>query len=131
MQVCVFTAPLFSALCALATYGLVRECRSPGAGLAAAALVAVVPSYISRSVAGSYDNEGVAIFALVNVFFTFIKVGGSWGNLGVGEGRDMLASIEVSAGCHARVQEPRCRDGCRCAGGCGAQLHPPQWGRCV
>lgn len=46
-----------------------------GAGLAAAALVGMVPSYISRSVAGSYDNEGVAIFALVFVFYTFIKVG--------------------------------------------------------
>lgn len=69
-----FTAPLFSALCALAAYGLVSECRSEGAGLIAATLVAMVPSYISRSVAGSYDNEGVAIFALVNVFYTFIKV---------------------------------------------------------
>lgn len=75
VQVCVFTAPLFSAFCALATYGLVSECRSDGAGLMAASLVAMVPSYISRSVAGSYDNEGVAIFALVNVFFTFMKVG--------------------------------------------------------
>ncbi|GBF90577.1 hypothetical protein Rsub_03149 [Raphidocelis subcapitata] len=72
-EVCVFTAPLFSALCALSAYGLVSECRSDGAGLAAAAMVAMVPSYISRSVAGSYDNEGVAIFALVNVFYTFIK----------------------------------------------------------
>jgi asparagine N-glycosylation enzyme membrane subunit Stt3 len=34
----------------------------------------MVPSYISRSVAGSYDNEGVAIFALVFVFYTYIKV---------------------------------------------------------
>jgi len=76
-EVCVFLAPLFSAFCALATYGLVRECSAPGkgegAGLAAAALVAVVPSYISRSVAGSFDNEGVAIFALVFVFYTFMK----------------------------------------------------------
>lgn len=48
--------------------------RGDGAGLLAAAFVGMVPSYISRSVAGSYDNEGVAIFALVNVFFLFIKV---------------------------------------------------------
>jgi asparagine N-glycosylation enzyme membrane subunit Stt3 len=74
----VFTAPLFSAFCALAAYGLVKECRSEGAGLVAATLVAMVPSYISRSVAGSYDNEGVAIFALVNVFYTFVKVGRVW-----------------------------------------------------
>nr|ADB65765.1 oligosaccharyl transferase [Dunaliella salina] len=72
-EVCVFTAPLFSALCALACYGLVREVRGTGAGMLASAFVGMVPSYISRSVAGSYDNEGVAIFALVNVFFLFVK----------------------------------------------------------
>ena len=33
-----------------------------------------VPSYISRSVAGSYDNEGVAIFALVFTFYFYVKV---------------------------------------------------------
>lgn len=33
-----------------------------------------VPSYISRSVAGSYDNEAVAIFALIFTFFLYIKV---------------------------------------------------------
>lgn len=48
--------------------------RGPGAGLASAAFVGIVPSYISRSVAGSYDNEGVAIFALMFVFFFYIKV---------------------------------------------------------
>jgi asparagine N-glycosylation enzyme membrane subunit Stt3 len=75
LQVCVFTAPLFSSFCSLAAYGLVSECWDTGAGLAAAALIGMVPSYISRSVAGSYDNEGVAIFALVFTFYTFIKVG--------------------------------------------------------
>lgn len=33
-----------------------------------------VPSYISRSVAGSYDNEAVAIFALVFTFYLYVKV---------------------------------------------------------
>lgn len=66
--------PLFSAFCSLACYGLVSEARSEGAGLMAAALVGMVPSYISRSVAGSYDNESVAIFALVNVFYWFLRV---------------------------------------------------------
>ena len=51
-----------------------QEVRSTGAGLISAAFVAIVPSYISRSVAGSYDNEGVAIFALMFVFFLYIKV---------------------------------------------------------
>ena len=74
MQVCVFTAPLFSAFCALTTYFLTKEVRNQGAGLFAALFAASVPSYISRSVAGSYDNEGVAIFALVLVFFLYVKV---------------------------------------------------------
>ena len=74
-QICVFTAPLFSAFCALATFAFVKEVRSTGAGLLSASFVAIVQSYISRSVAGSYDNEGVAIFALVLVFYFYIKVG--------------------------------------------------------
>lgn len=72
-EVCVFTAPLFSAFCALTTYFLAKEVRNQGAGLFAALFAASVPSYISRSVAGSYDNEGVAIFALVLVFFLYVK----------------------------------------------------------
>lgn len=74
MQVCVFTAPLFSAFASLAAYGFVKEIRNEGAGLVAAAFVGIVPSYISRSVAGSYDLEGVAIFALLFVFYLYVKV---------------------------------------------------------
>lgn len=36
--------------------------QDTGAGLVAAALISIVPGYISRSVAGSYDNEGTKIF---------------------------------------------------------------------
>ncbi|XP_017223136.1 dolichyl-diphosphooligosaccharide--protein glycosyltransferase subunit STT3A isoform X2 [Daucus carota subsp. sativus] len=71
--VCVFTAPIFSAFAAWATYFLTKEVKGTGAGLAAAALLAMVPSYISRSVAGSYDNEAVAIFALIFTFYLYIK----------------------------------------------------------
>ncbi|GFR46632.1 hypothetical protein Agub_g8241 [Astrephomene gubernaculifera] len=88
-EVCVFTAPLFSALCALACYGLVSQARGSGAGLLASLFVAIVPSYISRSVAGSFDNEGVAIFALVNVFYWFIKT--------VNSGRLSDAVVTVAA----------------------------------
>lgn len=35
--------------------------QDAGAGLLAAAMIAVVPGYISRSVAGSYDNEGIIL----------------------------------------------------------------------
>ncbi|KAL3623835.1 Dolichyl-diphosphooligosaccharide--protein glycosyltransferase subunit stt3a [Castilleja foliolosa] len=71
--VCVFTAPIFSAFASWATYLLTKEVKGAGAGLTAAALLAMVPSYISRSVAGSYDNEAVAIFALILTFYLYIK----------------------------------------------------------
>ncbi|KAM3712321.1 hypothetical protein ACB098_01G174500 [Castanea mollissima] len=71
--VCVFTAPIFSAFASWATYLLTKEIKGAGAGLTAAVLLAMVPSYISRSVAGSYDNEAVAIFALIFTFFLYIK----------------------------------------------------------
>lgn len=71
--VCVFTAPVFSAFAAWATYLLTKEVKGAGAGLTAAVLLAMVPSYISRSVAGSYDNEAVAIFALIFTFYLYVK----------------------------------------------------------
>ncbi|KAI8022624.1 Dolichyl-diphosphooligosaccharide--protein glycosyltransferase subunit STT3A [Camellia lanceoleosa] len=71
--VCVFTAPIFSANAAWATYLLTKEVEGTGAGLTAAALLAMVPSCISRSVTGSYDNEAVAIFALIFTFYLYIK----------------------------------------------------------
>lgn len=39
----------------------------------AAAMVSIVPGYISRSVAGSYDNEGIAIFCMLLTYYTWIK----------------------------------------------------------
>lgn len=73
-NMCVFLAPLFSANTAIASYLLTKEVtKQTSAGLLSAAFVGIVPSYISRSVGGSYDNEGVAIFALVFVFYLWIK----------------------------------------------------------
>ena len=39
----------------------------------AAALISIVPGYISRSVAGSYDNEGIAIFCMLLTYYFWIK----------------------------------------------------------
>jgi len=46
---------------------------SPSAGLLAAAFIGITPGYISRSVAGSYDNEAIAIFLLMSTFYFWIK----------------------------------------------------------
>lgn len=72
-NVCVFIAPLFSSFTVIVTYLLTSEIHSTGAGLVAAAMISVVPGYISRSVAGSYDNEGIAIFAMLLTYYMWIK----------------------------------------------------------
>ncbi len=73
-NICVLLAPAFSGLTALAAYLLTSEMStSPSAGLLAAAFIGITPGYISRSVAGSYDNEAIAIFLLVFTFYLWIK----------------------------------------------------------
>jgi len=72
-EVCVFLAPFFSSLTAIMTYLLTSELHSVGAGLCAAGMIAIVPGYISRSVAGSYDNEGIAIFCMLFTYYLWIK----------------------------------------------------------
>ncbi|KAI1776512.1 glycosyltransferase family 66 protein [Hypoxylon cercidicola] len=73
-NICVLLAPAFSGLTAFAAYLLTNEMTtSPSAGLLAAAFMGITPGYISRSVAGSYDNEAIAIFLLVFTFYLWIK----------------------------------------------------------
>merc|ERR1712038_1790579 len=72
-NVCVLLAPFFSSLTTLVTYKLTTELFSKGAGLVAACFISIVPGYISRSVAGSYDNEGIAIFCMLFTYYLWIK----------------------------------------------------------
>ncbi|KAJ7620247.1 oligosaccharyl transferase STT3 subunit [Roridomyces roridus] len=72
-NICVLLAPGFSALTAWATYMFTKEMKDESAGLLAAAFIAVAPGYISRSVAGSYDNEAIAITLLMITFYSWIK----------------------------------------------------------
>ncbi|QSZ34473.1 hypothetical protein DSL72_006067 [Monilinia vaccinii-corymbosi] len=73
-NICVLLAPGFSGLTAFATYLFTNEMStSHSAGLLAAIFMGIAPGYISRSVAGSYDNEAIAIFLLVFTFYLWIK----------------------------------------------------------
>ncbi|KAK3755898.1 hypothetical protein QZH41_010002, partial [Actinostola sp. cb2023] len=72
-NVCVFLAPLFSSLTTLITFYFTKELKDAGAGLVAASMIAIVPGYISRSVAGSYDNEGIAIFCMLLTYAVWVK----------------------------------------------------------
>lgn len=47
--------------------------QDTSAGLVAASMISIVPGYISRSVAGSYDNEGIAIFCMLLTYYMWIK----------------------------------------------------------
>ena len=67
-------APLFASITAITAYFFVKEITGRSdSGLLTALLIAIVPGYISRSVAGSYDNEAVAITALIMTFYFYIK----------------------------------------------------------
>ena len=50
-----------------------KEMKDESAGLLAAIFIGIAPGYISRSVAGSYDNEAIAIFLLMFTFYLWIK----------------------------------------------------------
>lgn len=72
-DVCVFLAPLFASFTCIVAYLMTSEIHNRKSGLIAAALVGIVPGYISRSVAGSYDNECVSIFAMLFTFYMVVK----------------------------------------------------------
>jgi len=72
-NVCVLLAPWFASNTAMVTYFFAKEVKDSSTGLVAAAFIAIVPGYISRSVAGSFDNEGIAIFALIFTYGTWVK----------------------------------------------------------
>lgn len=76
-EVCVQLAPAFSGLTAFATYLFAKEVGKSGSregtGLWAALFIAIAPGYISRSVAGSYDNEAIAIFILMMTFYLWLR----------------------------------------------------------
>lgn len=72
-NVCVMFAPAFSGVTAIFTYLFTKEMKDLNAGLLAAIFMGIAPGYISRSVAGSYDNEAIAITLLMATFYFWIK----------------------------------------------------------
>lgn len=80
-NICVLLAPAFSGITAAATYLLTLEISQgvkglkyrKTAALLSAFFMSIVPGYISRSVAGSYDNEAIAITLLMVTFYLWIK----------------------------------------------------------
>jgi len=73
-DVCVFV-PVWFGVIATVLLGLVtHECfNSVVAGVAASAIFAVVPAHIMRSVGGGYDNESVAMTAMLLTFYLWVR----------------------------------------------------------
>ncbi|ANQ08229.1 Oligosacharyl transferase STT3 subunit [Plasmodium coatneyi] len=72
--ICIYMGPLFSFFTCLMTYVLTVEVYPfEGAGLLAALFVSMSPSHVSRTVAGSYDNESIAIFLLLLCLYSWVK----------------------------------------------------------
>uniref|UniRef100_A0AAV1THW9 dolichyl-diphosphooligosaccharide--protein glycotransferase n=1 Tax=Peronospora matthiolae TaxID=2874970 RepID=A0AAV1THW9_9STRA len=71
---CVFFAPALAALACVAQFLLTLEVTgNVPTALLSAMLLGVSPAYISRSTAGSFDNEGIAIFLLIFTFYLWVK----------------------------------------------------------
>ena len=73
-DICVYQPAWFSIITCLFTFGIAYETsKSTTAGVFAAFIMAIVPAHIMRSVAGGYDNESIAIGAMVSTFYLWIR----------------------------------------------------------
>ena len=74
-DVCVFLPAGFSIITVLATYGLTFEVTNGNwsASTFAAAIMSVLPAHLMRSVAGGFDNESVAVAAIVVTFYLWVR----------------------------------------------------------
>ena len=73
-DVCVFIPAWFGSLATLALALLTREVSgSWHAGAAAGCVMAVLPAHLMRSVAGEFDNECIAMFAMCLTFYLWCR----------------------------------------------------------
>jgi dolichyl-diphosphooligosaccharide--protein glycosyltransferase len=73
-DICVFTAPVFAMFTTIVLFLLGKEVSGKTqTGLLAALFISTNPSYLTRSVAGSYDNEAISITLLLLTCFCFLR----------------------------------------------------------
>jgi dolichyl-diphosphooligosaccharide--protein glycosyltransferase len=70
---CVIFPAIMGALTCIMIYNLGCEFNGAKTGLMAAFLLAFSPAYISRTMAGFYDNEALGIFLIITTLLFFIK----------------------------------------------------------
>lgn len=73
-DICVFVPAWFGAIASFLVGLLAMECSGTAtAGPFAALVMAVVPAHIMRSVGGGYDNESIAVTAMVATFVLWVR----------------------------------------------------------
>jgi len=73
-DICVFVPAIFGVITCVFTYLLTLEISgSPNSAVAAGMIMAVIPSHLMRSVAGGYDNESIAVFAMIMTFYFWTR----------------------------------------------------------
>lgn len=81
-DVCVFIPAWFGSMATVTTGLLTREVSgSWRAGALAALVMAIIPAHLMRSIGGGYDNESIAMFAMVATFFLWcrsLRTSSSW-----------------------------------------------------
>ncbi|SBT71265.1 dolichyl-diphosphooligosaccharide--protein glycosyltransferase subunit STT3, putative [Plasmodium malariae] len=73
-NICIYIGPIFSFFTCIISYLLTKEIYPfTGSALLASLFVSISPSHISRTVAGSYDNESISIFLLLLCIYNWIR----------------------------------------------------------
>ncbi|EKX36499.1 hypothetical protein GUITHDRAFT_78856 [Guillardia theta CCMP2712] len=73
-DVCVYVPSWFASFSCLFVFGMAWEVsRSYNSALAAAFFMAISPAHLMRSVAGGYDNEGIAVAAICGTFYFWVR----------------------------------------------------------
>jgi dolichyl-diphosphooligosaccharide--protein glycosyltransferase len=73
-DVCVFVPVWFGVVATIFLGLLTTECTgSYSAGIVGASIMAIIPAHIMRSVGGGYDNESVAMTAMMMTFYFWVR----------------------------------------------------------
>jgi len=73
-DVCCLVPAWFGVSATMALGAFTAECTGTwSAGVASAAIMAIIPAHIMRSVAGGYDNESIALTAMCGTFYCWVR----------------------------------------------------------
>lgn len=73
-DICCMMPPWFGSIASLFTGLLTYEIsRSVNAGIMAVGIMSIIPAHLMRSVGGEFDNEAVAVAAIVSTFWLYLR----------------------------------------------------------